>query len=46
MTDTWKKFAYAHAKKCEPAECCGMLIKKEDNIIESEQVIDDNKSNT
>ena len=33
MTDTWKKFAYAHAKKCEPAECCGMLIKKQDNII-------------
>ena len=33
MTDTWKKFAFAHAKKCEPAECCGMLIKKQDNII-------------
>ena len=33
MSDTWKKFAFAHAKKCEPAECCGMLIKKQDNII-------------
>ena len=28
MGDTWKKFAFAHAKKCQPEECCGMLIKK------------------
>ena len=33
MSETWKKFAFAHAKKCYPKECCGMLIKKEDNII-------------
>lgn len=33
MSDTWKKFAFAHAKKCHPEECCGMLIKKQDNIV-------------
>ena len=33
MTNTWKKFAFAHARKCQPEECCGMLIKKQDNII-------------
>ena len=33
MTETWKKFAFAHARKCHPEECCGMLIKKQDNII-------------
>ena len=33
MTETWKKFAFAHARKCQPEECCGMLIKKQDNII-------------
>ena len=33
MSDTWKKFAFAHAKKCHPEECWGMLIKKQDNIV-------------
>ena len=33
MSDTRKKFAFAHAKKCHPEECCGMLIKKQDNIV-------------
>ena len=33
MSDTWKKFAFAHAKKCHPEECCGMLIKKQENIV-------------
>ena len=31
--DNWKNFAFAHAKKCYPEECCGMLIQKQDNII-------------